>query len=293
MNTATKYLPARGDKRRHYIKTKPRKNMIIDLEREIVCQNTVTLAQEEKHLDAQRKLDFEIAKVESKVAEAYKAGVMSELGFDYETAEARRIRRERTDFAALPQNRIMSTAAIKATCLKYGLRFLPTRFYKGALDAGIGPAVENMKALLGGKLPENVELLSGYDHSASPAKPCFAIAAPSEAFALQPRPVDPLLFLRLNPIKWFLVHKWGDDLKTADIRKGKIGEHNWNSEFSDENTFRTGALTNREMFNQLFMGTTASPSQFITTGNQFDSSGIAWAQNAAISTSQAAAIFGR
>lgn len=235
MNSATKYLPARGDRRRHYIQTKRIMSTVIDLEQEIVRENTATLAQEFTHLEAQAKLDNEVAKVQAKVASAYKAGIMDELGFDYQTAEARRIRQERDDFAALPQNRIMSTDAIKAVCIKYGLRFLPTRFYKGALDGGIGPAVENVKSLLGGKLPiVEHEFIECRDISPprSSQGPRFSIAAPSESFQLTPMPRDPLLFLRLSLSKWFLVHKWGDDLRTGDVRKGEIGEHNWNSQFS-------------------------------------------------------------
>lgn len=254
-------------------------NATIDLEQEIVRANTATLQDEQTHLDAQAKLDHEIAKVQDAVASAYKAGIMDELGFDYQTAEARRIRSERTDFAALPQNRIMSTNAIKAVCLKYGLRFLPTRFYKGALDTGIGPAVEKTKALLNGKLPlvrepefiqELYERKPGAQDGAQ-----FAIAAPSAAFALQPRPVDPLLFLRLNSLKWFLVHKWGDDLKTGDVRKGEIGEHNWNSTFSNETVNRMDVFRMASM--QQFMGSSASnPLSFNDTTGALN--GISWIQ---------------
>lgn len=255
-------------------------NDVIDLEQEIVGHNTATLHREEQAIDAQRRLDFEIAKVEAKIAEAYRAGVMNELGFDYETAEARRIRKERQDFAALPQNRIMSTEAIRAVCLKYGLRFLPTRFYKGSLDAGIGPAVEKTKTLLGGKLPSGNELIGGYDSGQATERPSFAIAAPSSAFALQPKPQDPLLFLRLNSLKWFLVHKWGDDLRTSDIRKGEITESNWNSQFSDE---RSRGVTiqgwNGANLTNMIVGTTSSMGSWVTSNSQNVSSGITWAQN--------------
>lgn len=261
--------------------------MTIDLEKEIVRANSATLEQEQAHLNSQAKLDNEIAKVQGAVAGAYKAGIMSELGFDYELAEARRIRNERADFAALPSNRIMSTEAIKATCLKYGLRFLPTRFYKGALDAGIGPAVENVKALLKGTLPlvREPEFIGELAERKPGAQdgPQFCIAAPSAAFVLQPRPVDPLLFLRLNAIKWFLVHKWGDDLKTADIRKGEISEFNWNSTFSNETRSAMQGLRT-DMMNSIILGqnpwngTTGSMQNWVNNGSQNVSNGITWAQ---------------
>lgn len=266
MNPTLKYLSARGDRRSHYIKPKSPVNMTIDLEKEIVRANGATLAQEEQHLDEQRKLDFEAAKVETGVAEAYRAGLMAELGFDYQLSEARRIRREREQFGNLPQNRIMSIGAIKGTCLKYGLRFLPTRFYQGALDEGIAPAIQAFKAAVGGHLPavEEYEQLASNVTAESKGKPQLYIAAPSAAFKLQPRPIDPLLFCRLNAIKYYLVHKWGDDLRTADIRKGEVSEHNWNSSMLDREE------TPEEMFGRVFAQgasfTTAAPNTLTMGG---------------------------
>lgn len=280
--------------------------MTIDLEKEIVRENTATLLQEQKHLDEQAKLDNEIAKVQGKIADAYKAGIMDELGFDYQLAEARRIRSERDQFAKLPQNRIMSTDAIRKVCIKFGLRFLPTRFYKGALDVGIGPAVESVKAALGGSFPvvDSVEQLDNYTGTipAGIAKVQFSIAAPSEAFALQPRPVDPLMFLRLGSLKWFLIHKWGDDLKTGDVRKGEINESNWNSQFSDRTRGNFTSLSMGDYMRmmgsnqpgQSFSGTTVSSRQWVTTGSTADSSGISWAQSAFNSTAASmATTYGR
>jgi hypothetical protein len=122
----------------------------------------------------------------------------------------------------------MSLGAIKRVCLKYGLRFLPTRFYKGELDSGIGPKVEEFKALLG-ELPiifEEEVLAEG--PPANIGKSQFYIAAPSESFALTLAPKDPLLFCRLSLDKFFLVHKWGKDLVQKDV-KAEIDESNWNS----------------------------------------------------------------
>lgn len=254
-------------------------NTVIDLEKEIVRENTATLLAEEKTMDAQRKLDHEAAKVEARVSAAYRDGIMSELGFDYTLAEARALRKERKQFGALPTNRIMSIEAIKATCIKYGLRFLPTRFYKGALDEGIGPAVEQVRELLGGSLVKvkEPEAMQGF---AAPIedKVQFYIAAPSSAFALQPRPQDPLLFLRLNAIKFYLVHKWGDNLRTGDVRKGEIGTNNWNSLFADQNrSSMTGAqiwnamnsdsLASSNAWTSAVSFTTSSPSQWMTTAS--------------------------
>lgn len=208
----------------------------INLEQEIIRENESTLAVEQTHLDAQAKLDAEVEKVLATADEKYREGLMSELGFDYKHAEAVKIRQEREMLARFPSNRIMSKDAIKATCIKYGLRFLPTRFYKGQLDAGIGPAVEAFRMYCGGEFPKinATELCSEAFYGTNTGTVQFYIAAPASEFVLKPKPQDPLLFARLSLDKFFLIHKWGDDLKTGDIRKGQTDQSNWNSQYSDD-----------------------------------------------------------
>jgi hypothetical protein len=212
----------------------------INLEKEIITANEKTLAEEQVHLDAQAKLDAEVEKVLLATEDRYRDSLMNELGFDYKKAETMAIRKEREQLAKFPGNRIMSKDAIKATCIKYGLRFLPTRFYKGQLDSGIGPALEDFKKYNGGELvnidaEELVEdgLMSALRNPAK-GKPQFYIAAPATEFVLQPKPRDPLLFARLTIDKFFLIHKWGDDLTTKDLRTGFTDAHNWNSPYSDD-----------------------------------------------------------
>lgn len=204
----------------------------INLQDEILRENSETLASEEKLLAEQSKLDREVDKVLHDADNAYhqeREGMLAMLGFDYKLAEAQKLKAERLKFCALPQNRIMSLGAIKNVCLKYGLRFLPTRFYKGALDSGIGPKVEEFRALLGDiPLIAEPEILQGSAPS-NTNKAQFYIAAPSESFALTLAPKDPLLFCRLGLDKFFLVHKWGADLKKKDAAKHDITGDNWNS----------------------------------------------------------------
>lgn len=205
----------------------------------MVRENTESLAKEQVHLDAQAKLDAEVDKVLNAADEKYNESLMQELGFDYKLSEAQVIRQERELLSRFPQNRIFSANAIRATCVKYGLRFLPTRFYKGHLDAGIGPAVENYRKLAGGEFlkVQAAELLEGVIYAANEATVQFYIAAPASEFVLRELPRDPLLFARVSIGKFFLIHKWGDDLKTADLRKGETDELNWNSEYvSDRRT---------------------------------------------------------
>lgn len=211
----------------------------INLEHEIIRENETTLAAEQVHLDAQAKLDAEVDKVLANADEKYREGLMQEVGFDYKHEEAVKIRKEREMLSRFPSNRIMSRDAIMATCIKYGLRFLPTRFYKGQLDQGIGPALETFRTYCGGEFPkiEAPEMLEGnrpVPYGAFEPRAQFYIAAPATEFVLQPRPRDPLLFARLSLDKFFLIHKWGDDLQTADIRKGQTDSLNWNSQYSSD-----------------------------------------------------------
>jgi len=217
----------------------------INLEHEIIRENEATLAAEQTHLDAQAKLDAEVDKVLAAADEKYREGLMEELGFDYKHEEAVRIRKEREALGNFPSNRIMSKDAIRATCVKYGLRFLPTRFYKGQLDQGIGPAMEAFRIYCNGEFPkieasemleENNGTFFGFRTTSTikgANKAQFYIAAPATEFVLQPKPQDPLLFARLTIDKFFLIHKWGDDLKTGDSRKGFTDQTNWNSQYSD------------------------------------------------------------
>jgi hypothetical protein len=199
----------------------------------MVRENTESLAKEQLHLDAQAKLDAEVEKVLNAADAKYNENLMSELGFDYKLSEAQVIRRERELLARFPANRIFSANAIRATCVKYGLRFLPTRFYKGHLDAGIGPAVENYRTLCGGEFlkVQAGELLESKIYATDDATVQFYIAAPASEFVLRELPRDPLLFARVSIGKFFLIHKWGDDLQTGDLRKGETDVLNWNSEY--------------------------------------------------------------
>lgn len=262
----------------------------INLETEVIRENSKILAVENETLAAQLKLDNEVAKVLQKADASYKQELWGELGFDYKLAEAARISKEREDFSHLPQNRIMGIGAIKAVCLKHGLRFLPTRYYKGALDEGIGAKLEEFKGLNGGKLPiiGVYEMASG-GGAIGEGRPQFYIAAPSESFVLQPMPRDPLLFCRLNSIKFFLLHKWGTDLEDNG-RKHDITEGNWNSIFSNTasglastlitignsaNAFRTYVTGN--------LGTSTSGQYYVSTGT---SNAANW------TTTQNAMVFG-
>jgi hypothetical protein len=216
----------------------------INLETEILRENERTLATEQAELDEQSKLDAQVNKVLRGADESYRDGLMDELGFEYKRKEAQKIIAIRDVLAPFPQNRIMSKDAIRATCIKYGLRFLPTRFFKGQLDEGIGPAMEQFKsycprgeAVTFQNVPEIlndgvISILGRSSRGRIKDGPQYYIAAPATEFVLQPVPKDPLLFARLTFDKFFLIHKWGTDLVLRDVFKVTTPE-NWNSIYEE------------------------------------------------------------
>lgn len=224
----------------------------INLEIEILRENTATLAKEQAELNEQAKLDEQVNKVLQGADESYRDGLMDELGFEYKRQEAQKIIAIRNVLAPFPQNRIMSKDAIRATCIKYGLRFLPTRFFKGQLDEGIGPAMEKYKsycprgeAVTFQNTPEIlndgvVNLWGRPEQGRVKDGPQYYIAAPATEFVLQPVPKDPLLFARLTFDKFFLIHKWGTDLVLRDVFKVTTKE-NWNSIYEETEADRLQA----------------------------------------------------
>lgn len=217
----------------------------INLETEIIRENEDTLAKEQAELNEQAKLDAQVDKLLQGADESYRDSLMDELGFEYKRKEAQKIIAIRNILEPFPKNRIMSKDAIRATCIKYGLRFLPTRFFKGQLDEGIGPAMEKYKsycprgeAVTFKDAPEIlndgvVNILGRSTPGRIKDGPQYYIAAPATEFVLQPVPKDPLLFARLTFDKFFLIHKWGTDLVLRDVFKVTTRE-NWNSIYEPE-----------------------------------------------------------
>lgn len=94
----------------------------------------------------------------------------------------------------LSEERIYDLDSIRNLCVKYRLRFLSTKQFKGEIPT---------QALLSVK---GVERKVGHDLEA------FMIAAPAKMFNLEDSNKDPLLFTPLNDGRFYLIDKWGDDL---------------------------------------------------------------------------------
>lgn len=96
-------------------------------------------------------------------------------------------------FDLLATEHIYHIDDIKAICIDYRLRFLDTKYFKGALPY---EAVSKIKAL---EKDHNIEIKG------------FKIAAPSKLFKLE-NADDPLLFAPIGNGYFYLIHKWGGDL---------------------------------------------------------------------------------
>lgn len=94
----------------------------------------------------------------------------------------------------LDPQRIYSLPQIKKLCTRYRLRFLDGRYFKGEIPQ---EALGKLK-----KLQKGPQTELGH----------FKIIAPASMFNLQFKDKDPLLLLPLGKDRFYLVHKWGNDL---------------------------------------------------------------------------------
>lgn len=91
-------------------------------------------------------------------------------------------------------DRTFELNTIKELCIKYRLRFLPTKYFNATFPP---EAINEIKKI---EKELNAELSN------------FMIVAPSKLFKLQDANADPLLFIPLRDNKFYLIHQWGNDL---------------------------------------------------------------------------------
>lgn len=98
-------------------------------------------------------------------------------------------------FDTLDLDKIFHIDSIKKLCINYRLRFLDTHLFKGEYPKELYSIIPNL---------ENDHKIQLKD---------FKIMAPSKLFRLKTKE-DPLLFVPIGNGYYYLVHKWGDDLKS-------------------------------------------------------------------------------
>jgi len=94
----------------------------------------------------------------------------------------------------LEEDRIYDLNSIKNLCIKYRLRFLSTKQFKGELPTSVFSSVRKTEKQTG----QNLD--------------AFMIAAPAKLFNLEDSNKDPLLFTPLDDGRFYLIDKWGNDL---------------------------------------------------------------------------------
>lgn len=139
-----------------------------------------------------------------------------------ENIQDRVTKRENTN-SKIKNERIFTLSEIKDIAIKYGLRFLPTIYYKGSIPNELPQKIKEfeslglpLKNLAESRISESniwdISWRDLWDFYDKGQKISYAILAPSESFHLQPKPKDPLLFAILEDGTFYLVHKWGKDL---------------------------------------------------------------------------------
>ncbi|MBK87004.1 MAG: hypothetical protein CMC86_07410 [Flavobacteriaceae bacterium] len=98
-------------------------------------------------------------------------------------------------FDDIETDKIFHISSIKKLCIKYRLRFLDTHLFKGEYPSELYNIIPQLEA----KHQTTLEN--------------FKIMAPSKLFRLRTKE-DPLLFAPIGNGYYYLVHKWGRDLKS-------------------------------------------------------------------------------
>lgn len=93
------------------------------------------------------------------------------------------------------ENRVFNRETIQKICIRYRLRFLPSKHFKADFPYEAILEINKIEKELQTKI-EN-----------------FRIIAPSKAFDLENINQDPLLFAQITEDKFYLIHQWGNELK--------------------------------------------------------------------------------
>lgn len=89
---------------------------------------------------------------------------------------------------------VYDLAEIKELCIKYRLRFLDAKVFKGEIPSEAILKIKALEKKIGSKLEG------------------FKVVAPKQLFQLEDKDSDPLLFIELPNNKFYFIHKWGGEL---------------------------------------------------------------------------------
>lgn len=149
----------------------------------------------EKALHNTKTKDLE--KNPDKTLEAFKALLAKDDALDHEIADnifSPQGQINKLNLKNLDPARIYSLGQIKELCTNYRLRFLSTRYFKGEIPHEAIAEIKSLQRSTGEEITD------------------FKIIAPASLFNLEFKDKDPLLFIPLGNQRYYLVHKWGNDL---------------------------------------------------------------------------------
>ncbi len=149
--------------------------------------------------------------------------LLKQVGFSTALSNAQLVKFDKDNTTKLQKhlgnNRIFTINEIQDIAVSYGLKFLPTTYYKGSIPSDTAFKIKESNNIISenklskfkvpGYIPRNQDHL----HSE------YYILAPNESFQLQERPKDPLLFRNLGEGQYYLIHKWGNDLNVTNYIK--------------------------------------------------------------------------
>lgn len=173
--------------------------LTINLEKELVKNKLAELNQQEELILAEANKILE-KNTEDDIK------TLERLGLDKLIKDSKQITyKVNKQYGELEKERIFSKDDIKQLCKTYCLKFLPVQYYKGRLDPYLPTKIKEAE--------NKYRTLSKYD---------LHIVAPSQSFTLTEKDRDPLLFAKVDDDRYYLIHKWGNDLSIFNMLKGFV-----------------------------------------------------------------------
>lgn len=189
------------------------KLLTIDLEEKLVSTRKATIA---KALNLQQQQESLLDQANELLVNSTEDDInyLSRNGFSRAVSASRdvisSVKESKKRIESLNTNpRVFTLSEIKSVCIAYGLRFLGTEQYKGNLPADLAVHIKDALELNNNKYKRTYRT-----YGVNNGVPDLMIAAPKQSFELRAKPIDPLLFLKLDNGNYYLVHKWGNDLSS-------------------------------------------------------------------------------
>lgn len=186
----------------------------VDLEKKMIASKQKPLLKLNGQVEAENAIVAQVddllnKSVHADIEELRNAGLSTAI--DNANNLSKQAEKTKSVRASLNNPRIFTGDEIKSIAVKYGLRFLPSIYYKGSLPNDLPQKIREFKEL---GLCQSVyaggnNVCSWQDHY---REPVYGILAPKESFNLQEKPKDPLFFAKLEDGTYYLIHKWGNDL---------------------------------------------------------------------------------